>query len=237
MLREARESRGMTIEQLSSVTRINVKFIEALESGRRDRLPGQVYLKPFVKTCAEALDLDLKELYRAINGESGGESEADLQPPVAPPGKKRFDYKLPVVLLIAVIVCVVIYLALNAREKIPEKTKISEVVPAEATKTKKQAMWSRPWERPSVSKAGGLKQNLILLAKDSVGVLLLAGGDTVFNGIMTDGDRKVFSSKDDFVVSLTRNERMTGFLNGRKDVIIGSSQGKLENYRMGKEDN
>ena len=111
----------------------------------------------------------------------------------------------------------VIYLALNAREKIPEKTKISEVVPAEATKTKKQAMWSRPWERPSVSKAGGLKQNLILLAKD--------------------GDRKVFSSKDDFVVSLTRNERMTGFLNGRKDVIIGSSQGKLENYRMGKEDN
>jgi hypothetical protein len=227
----------MTIEQLSSITRINVKFIEALETGRRDRLPGQIYLKPFVKTCSETLGLDLKELYKIIDGESGGKIEQSQVESDKRIGKRRFDYKLWIVLLTAAVVCVVIYLALNAREKVPPRTRIVEIIPAEVTLTKKQAKWSRPWERPAFRRtAANLGQNLVLMAKDSVAILLIAGEDTLFNGIMAGGDRKVFSSHGEFVISIDKNERVTGFLNGWKDATIGENKGKLDNYRLAKEE-
>ncbi|UCE66894.1 MAG: helix-turn-helix domain-containing protein [Candidatus Zixiibacteriota bacterium] len=223
----------MTIEQLSSLTRLNAKFIEALESGRRDLLPGQIYLKPFVKTCAETLDLDIKELYKIINGESGNNEPGDRRLEFQGQKKKRPDYKLPAVLLIAAVVIIVIYITIKTRDSIPPRTRIAEVIPAEATKIRDKINWSRPWQRPAFYKAGILRQNLVLLATDSLGVFILSGDDTLFNGILAGGERRVFSSENGFVLNLTRNDCVTGFVNGQKDLMIGSSEGKLENYFVG----
>jgi len=220
----------MTIEQLSSVTRLNVKFIEALESGRRDLLPGQVYLKPFAKTCAEALEMDVKELYKIIDGETGSDEQSDLRIEYQHEKKKRLDYKLFVVLIIAVLIIAIIYVAVKTRDLIPSRTEITEIIPAGTTKIRKEINWSKPWERPAFYKSGNLKQNLVLLVTDSVGVLLLSNTDTLFNGILTNGGRKVFSSENGFILNLTRNDCVTGFINGQKDSIIGSGGGKLENY-------
>ena len=227
----------MTIEQLSSVTRLNAKFIEALESGRRDLLTGQVYLKPFVKTCAEALDLEIKELYKIVNGEAGHDDQSDRRLEYQGEKKKRPDYKLLVVLLIAAVVIVVIYITVKTRDKIPPRTEIAEVIPAEATKIRDNINWSRPWERPASYKAGILRQNLVLLVTDSVGVFVLSGDDTLFNGILTRNERRVFSSENGFILNLTRNDCVTGFINGQKDMIIGSSGGKLEDYSIEKQGN
>jgi len=227
----------MTIEQLASVTRLNIKFIEALEAGRRDLLPGQVYLKPFVKTCAEALDLDLKELYKIIEGESPKNDKESQTSPEKEKKRSGPDYKLLVVLIIAAIIVAVIYITVKTRDKIPPKTEITEIIPAGATKIRKEINWSRPWERPAFYKSGILKQNLMLLVADSVGVFILSGNDTLFNGTLTDGEKRVFTSKNGFVLNLTRNDCVTGFINGQKDMIIGSSGGKLENYSIGKQGN
>ena len=48
--------------------------------------------------------------------------------------KKRFDYKLPVVLIIAAVVIAVIYITVKTRDKIPPRTEITEIIPADATK-------------------------------------------------------------------------------------------------------
>jgi cytoskeletal protein RodZ len=77
-LRAAREARELTVDQLSALTKINPAFIDALETGRWDLLPGRVYLKPFVKICGEALNLDVSELYGNIDG-------------LTPEDKKKYD--------------------------------------------------------------------------------------------------------------------------------------------------
>ncbi len=224
----------MTIEQLSSVTRLNVKFIEALESGRRDLLPGQVYLKPFVKTCAEALNLDVKELYKIINGEPGNEDQGDRRIEFHGEIRKRHDYKLLLVLLIAAVIIVAIYLTFKTREKSPTDSRITEVIPAEATKIRDKINWSRPWERPAFYSAGTLRQNLVLVASNSVDVLILSDGDTLFNGTMNGNERKVLSSDKGFVLNLSRNDCIIGFVNGQKDTVIGRGGGRLENYSIAK---
>lgn len=224
----------MTIEQLATITRLNKKFIEALEEGRRDKLPGQVYLKPFTKTCAEALDLDLKELYKIINGEIGDDEQNGRRLEFPEDKKKRFDYKLPVVLLIAVTIVGIIYVTIITREKIPVDTTPQVIIPAGTTMVRGEIKWSRPWERPAHYRMGPLKQNLILLTTDSVVVFVMSDGDTLFNGILIDDQRKMFSSEDEFTLSLSRNDCVTAIVNGQKDTLIGSSGEKLENYTIGK---
>lgn len=226
----------MTIEQLATVTRLNKKFIIALEEGRRDKLPGQVYLKPFTKTCAEALDLDIKELYKLINGEEGDNDKEGRRLEFSNEKKKRFDYKLPVVLLIAAAIVGIIYITIKTREKIPTSIKPANIIPAETTLIRGEKKWSRPWERPAFYSIGGPKQNLVLLATDSVHVFVQSDGDTLFNDFLTGGHRKVFSSENGFLLSLSRNDCVTAIFNGQKDSSIGSGGGKLENYFVGKQE-
>ena len=224
----------MTIEQLATVTRLNKKFIAALEEGRRDKLPGQVYLKPFTKTCADALDLDIKELYKLINGEDGGDEDNGRRLEFPDEKKKRFDYKLPVVLVIAIIIIGAIYFTVKTREKAAPKTEPMEVIPAGATMIRGEIKWNRPWERPAFYSLGGLRQNLVLLVTDSVKVFVQSGVDTLFDSVLAGGARKVFSSNNEFLLSLSRNDCVTAIINGQRDTLIGSSGGKLDNYHIGK---
>lgn len=55
-LRSLREEQHVTVDALAQTTRISVAFIEALEAGDLNKLPGQVFVKGFVRSIAKALD-------------------------------------------------------------------------------------------------------------------------------------------------------------------------------------
>ncbi len=52
-LRDLREQHGVSIEALAEITRISQVFIEALEAGAMDRLPGRVFGRGFVQNIAK----------------------------------------------------------------------------------------------------------------------------------------------------------------------------------------
>jgi len=56
-LREHRESRGMSVEEISRSTRVPVSSVERIEAGRFDELPGEVFVRGFLKSYARALGL------------------------------------------------------------------------------------------------------------------------------------------------------------------------------------
>ena len=58
LLREAREACGMTLQQASEVTKVRTKYLEAIENGEFSVIPGEVYLKGFIRTYADCLGLD-----------------------------------------------------------------------------------------------------------------------------------------------------------------------------------
>jgi cytoskeletal protein RodZ len=57
-LRRERELRDVTREQLALVTKVSVRQIEALETGRFEHLPALVFCRGFVRSIADHLGLD-----------------------------------------------------------------------------------------------------------------------------------------------------------------------------------
>ncbi len=54
-LKKARESRRMSLAEVSRVTRIPVPTLESLESDHFDDLPGEVFVRGFLKSYAQAV--------------------------------------------------------------------------------------------------------------------------------------------------------------------------------------
>jgi cytoskeletal protein RodZ len=58
LLEKARLRQGLTIEEMSDRTKIKPQFLQAIEEEEYHLLPGEAYVKPFIRTYAKALGLD-----------------------------------------------------------------------------------------------------------------------------------------------------------------------------------
>lgn len=56
-LKHQREQQGVSTPELARVTRIPLASLEAIESDRFDELPGEVFVRGFLKAYAQAVDL------------------------------------------------------------------------------------------------------------------------------------------------------------------------------------
>lgn len=57
-IRDARMQRGVSIERLSQTTKISATILRALEAEELDRIPGGVFTRGFIRSCARELGLD-----------------------------------------------------------------------------------------------------------------------------------------------------------------------------------
>ena len=58
ILKRAREEKEWSLERISEKTKIRIKYLEALEKGQYDKLPGLPYIKGFLKNYARTVNLD-----------------------------------------------------------------------------------------------------------------------------------------------------------------------------------
>jgi cytoskeleton protein RodZ len=83
-LRERREARGISLEEIASATKIVPRYLEALENDRLDLMPGGFFVKGIIRTYAQAVGLDPEEAlgrYRAAGRLSAGpESDRNIVP-------------------------------------------------------------------------------------------------------------------------------------------------------------
>jgi cytoskeleton protein RodZ len=73
-LRREREMRGVSLEELSSATRISTRFLTAIESGQWEELPGGAFNRGYIRSASRYLGLD----------EDGMVAEYSLETNVAP---------------------------------------------------------------------------------------------------------------------------------------------------------
>ncbi len=69
MLRQGRESRGMTINQVAEITKIRSDHIRALEDGDFKIFMAPVYVRGFVRNYATLLKLDTPQVLAALEEE------------------------------------------------------------------------------------------------------------------------------------------------------------------------
>ncbi len=61
-LKNAREAQGMSVEEIARATRIPVASIERIEGDHFDDLPGEVFVRGFLKAYARAVALQVDEV-------------------------------------------------------------------------------------------------------------------------------------------------------------------------------
>lgn len=75
-----RESKEITVEQISHSTRIDLKYIKAIESSDFDVMP-EVYMRAFIKGYAKIIDLDGEETLRKFDAAKEGLTDDDTEEP------------------------------------------------------------------------------------------------------------------------------------------------------------
>lgn len=69
-LRNARVEKGISLDELQKSTKIQKRYLQAIEQGDYGQLPGRFYARAFMKSYAEAVGLDSDELFEEHSGET-----------------------------------------------------------------------------------------------------------------------------------------------------------------------
>jgi cytoskeleton protein RodZ len=68
-LRQERERRNVALDEIARSTKIRVRYLQALEDGQHERLPGIVFAKGYVRAYAETIGADADRLVSAYVAE------------------------------------------------------------------------------------------------------------------------------------------------------------------------
>ncbi|MEB1810155.1 MAG: helix-turn-helix domain-containing protein [Bacillaceae bacterium] len=68
-LREVREQKDINLDDLQKTTKIQKRYLLAIEEGNFDALPGKFYARAFVKNYAEAVGLDPEQIFQEFGNE------------------------------------------------------------------------------------------------------------------------------------------------------------------------
>lgn len=112
-MRREREMRGVSLEEITSATRIGPRFLQALENERWQELPGGVFNRGFVKAIAHYLGIDEEALlgeYTLATGDAGTPSATVPRPiartaplPLNQPKTPWITWVLTVVVIAAIV--------------------------------------------------------------------------------------------------------------------------------------
>jgi cytoskeletal protein RodZ len=88
-LRDARMRARIDVSEIEAKTKIRAKYLRALENEEWGLLPGPTFVKSFLRTYAQALDLDAKALVEEYRLSEENPSDAALEPIVSSPQRSR----------------------------------------------------------------------------------------------------------------------------------------------------
>ncbi len=61
-LKHERELRGVPLEEISGATKIHIRFLQALEDNKFEELPGEVFIKGYIRSYANIIGSDVEEM-------------------------------------------------------------------------------------------------------------------------------------------------------------------------------
>ncbi len=225
-LRNAREARGLTLAAAETLTRIRATYLKALEDEQFDRLPASVYRRGFLRTYAVALGLDPDELtedYPAAFDTptqppvfSSLPAEIPIHPATPPSRARRIAITVGAVALLIIAILGFIGLQQMRQFAQPVPPKSPPAVVAEPTSpvppAAPPAAPLSPSALPGVPEGG---VEVMVQASGTSWLLVLADGEQVFQGLINEGDVKVWRARERLTVRVGNTAAISLRVNGQ----------------------
>ncbi|MFC0271371.1 helix-turn-helix domain-containing protein [Metabacillus herbersteinensis] len=77
-LKQAREERNLSLEDLQDLTKIQKRYLVGIEEGNYEMMPGKFYVRAFIKQYAEAVGLDSELLFEEYKNDVPSTYNDDL---------------------------------------------------------------------------------------------------------------------------------------------------------------
>ncbi len=186
-LRDAREEKGLSLEDVAAQTRIPQRHLASIEGGNWDSLPAPTYTVGFAKSYASAVGLDRNEIGNDLREEMGGQRFAATSSDVFEPADpaRTMPKSLVIGAILAVVVLIGLMSWLNNRS-----LNDGNEPQAEASNPANQAPTApKPAAQPTAPPAPVSAQGpVVLTASEPVWLQVSEkGGATLFSGMLQPG--------------------------------------------------
>jgi cytoskeletal protein RodZ len=244
-LKRIRLEKQISLMDISFATRINIKFLEAIEAGKFSILP-QTYVRAFLREYGETIGMGSEEILRRY--------DAILQPPPVPtqeeartpvptvpaPSPRTAEPKPQKVsmaskknLLFSVVLLVAVALVLLLRSPSSKRPETTQEVPFDAVVKESEASTYKPdtlsavLVPPPVVRQDSLR--LEMTTTDSVWVSILVDGKNTLEFLFPPNRKRTFSAKDQFSITIGNAGGASFKLNGKELGTLGKRGAVLRN--------
>ncbi len=228
-LHRARTRAGLTVDDVSSATRVRVPILRAIEQDDFSRCGGDVYARGHVKTLARAVGLDPEPLLERFDAEHGAPETPTPATPLFEAERIRPERRSPnwTAAMVAAIVAVIGFVGftlVNTHHDQGSQTQTAKGAnPAE----------SRPAPKPSKTTPAAPSPDptdsaIAAAPRDKVTVMVNAAGgrswisakdhngQLLFGGVLQKGEKKTFQDNEKIDLVLGDAGSIELYVNGKK---------------------
>src|SRR5262245_57115011 len=138
--KQVRETKGLTVDEVASKTRIRTDFVKALEEGNFAKLPDQVFARGFVRSYARSLGLDEEDAIHRFTQSAGAFYEKQdererLRARQAEEERKRQANRKAVAVAIGIAILTLVFLLSREQSSVFVRKSAPDSVPTSAKRT------------------------------------------------------------------------------------------------------
>lgn len=228
-LRRARESAGLSIDELARITNLRAGLISMMESGDFSQCGGDTYARGHIRNIARALRVSADSFLSIYDAEHSSDSRSihaqlvENNAAAIRSENRKLSWKVLAGVSVSIVVLIgVAQFALSAIESDPAATPIvTEVEPS--TSPSAQAMpTTSPSALTEVVIPAGEKLNLVITAtRGNSNIDVVVGGVHLYKGPLFQGEEKSFVGDESISIYLGNAGDLDLTLNGEKLAPLG----------------
>jgi len=235
-LKKLRLEKQVSLMDISFSTRINIKFLEAIEAGKFSLLP-QTYVRAFLREYGEAIGVGAQEIlrmyddYREPRSPQAPREVPPVQRPTPPPVKtpeprtQKVSLALKKNILFAGLLLAAVGFVLILRSPTARSPEPVQEIPFDAVVKESEASTYKPDTLASVVIPPPVQQpdslHLEMVTTDSVWVSILVDGKKTLEYLFPPNRNRTFTAKSQFSITMGNAGGASFKLNGKDLGTLG----------------
>jgi cytoskeletal protein RodZ len=236
MLKDKREHMNLSLSDVHKATKVQEKYLAAIEEGDVDVFKAEVYYKSFLRSYSRYLGFDTEEFVELFNSRKPDVAQAPKLGELSVHNdRENIFYKKKIFIAVAVIVAIVlavVFMCLYKRmsnivqpdsfKQVEDESLQNQLAQDDVIDMQQDELYSKD----NASSVEVLtKQNLEIEAKETAWIKVDIDGKTAYEGTLQKGERKTWEADKLFTLKVGYAPGVKVFFNGQSvDIVSGSVQ-------------